>query len=173
MDGGAAAGARLGVARAGAIRARPSTTSSTISRCWQGCSGRTASHEGHAHYMLTLNAFLHLSVIDRWSRSQVQWSPHDGIVRATDVTRPLLDERRLTRRAYSLSALQHYAACPYRFLLSAVYRLAPAEEPEPLQRMDPLTRGEPLPCDSDAVLPQPGGGRPPADSRLPPRCGTR
>jgi hypothetical protein len=96
---------------------------------------------GHAHYLLKLNPFLRLSVIDRWSRSQRQWSPHDGIVRTTDVTRPLLDERRLTRRAYSLSALQHYAACPYRFLLSAVYRLAPAEEPEPLQRMDPLTRG--------------------------------
>jgi hypothetical protein len=101
--------------------------------------GKSAA--GHAHYLLKLNPFLRLSVIDRWSRSQLQWSPHDGIVRATDVTRPLLDERRLTRRAYSLSALQHYAACPYRFLMSAVYRLAPAEEPEPLQRMDPLTRG--------------------------------
>ena len=101
--------------------------------------GKSAA--GHAHYLLKLNPFLRRSVIDRWSRSQVQWSPDDGIVRATDVTRPLLDERRLTRRAYSLSALQHYAACPYRFLLSAVYRLAPAEEPEPLQRMDPLTRG--------------------------------
>jgi hypothetical protein len=101
--------------------------------------GKSAS--GHAHYLLKLNPFLRLSVIDRWSRSQAQWSPHDGIVRTTDATRPLLEERRLTRRAYSLTALQHYAACPYRFLLSAVYRLAPAEEPEPLQRMDPLTRG--------------------------------
>ena len=68
--------------------------------------GKSAA--GHAHYLLKLN-FLRLSVIDRWSRSQN--GPHDGIVRATDVTRPLLDERRLTRRAYSLSALQHYAAC--------------------------------------------------------------
>jgi CRISPR/Cas system-associated exonuclease Cas4 (RecB family) len=40
-----------------------------------------------------------------------------------------------------LSALQKFANCPYQFLLSAIYRLEPAEEPEPLQRLDPLTRG--------------------------------
>jgi ATP-dependent helicase/DNAse subunit B len=40
-----------------------------------------------------------------------------------------------------VSALQQYAACPYRFFLSAAYRLVPLEEPEPLQRMDPLTKG--------------------------------
>lgn len=100
-----------------------------------------ASAAGHAHYLLKLNVHLRRAVIDRWSRSTKQWSPHDGIMRTTDVTRPLLAARRLTERPYSLSALQHYAACPYRFLLSAIYRLAPAEEPEPLQRMDPLTRG--------------------------------
>jgi CRISPR/Cas system-associated exonuclease Cas4 (RecB family) len=37
--------------------------------------------------------------------------------------------------------LQNYAYCPYRFLLSALYHLAPLEEPEPLDRMDPLTKG--------------------------------
>jgi RecB family exonuclease len=40
-----------------------------------------------------------------------------------------------------VSALQRYATCPYQFLLSAIYRLAPAEEAAPLQHMDPLTRG--------------------------------
>jgi ATP-dependent helicase/DNAse subunit B len=40
-----------------------------------------------------------------------------------------------------LSALQRFASCPYQFLLSAIYRLGPNEEPEALQRLDPLTRG--------------------------------
>ena len=44
-------------------------------------------------------------------------------------------------RPYSVSALQNYAYCPYRFLLSALYHLEPLEEPEPLERMDPLTKG--------------------------------
>ena len=57
------------------------------------------------------------------------------------LTRSLLDSQRLGERAYSLSALQKFSACPYQFLLSAIYRLQPAEEPEPLQKLDPLTRG--------------------------------
>ena len=53
----------------------------------------------------------------------------------------MLAAQRLTARPYSLSALQRFSACPYQFLLAAVYRLQPLEQPEPLQRMDPLTRG--------------------------------
>ena len=52
-----------------------------------------------------------------------------------------LAAQRLGARPYSLSALQHYASCPYRFLLSAIYRLAPREDAIPLQRLDPLTKG--------------------------------
>mgnify|MGYP003694764521 CR=1 FL=1 len=48
---------------------------------------------------------------------------------------------RLGARRYSLSALQKYANCPYQFLLSTIHRLRPAEDLEPLHRMDPLTRG--------------------------------
>jgi CRISPR/Cas system-associated exonuclease Cas4 (RecB family) len=40
-----------------------------------------------------------------------------------------------------LSALQQFADCPYRFLLSAIHRLEPFETPQPLQRLDPLTKG--------------------------------
>jgi ATP-dependent helicase/DNAse subunit B len=40
-----------------------------------------------------------------------------------------------------LSALQKFSACPYQFVLGAIYRLEPAEQPQPLQRLDPLTRG--------------------------------
>ena len=62
-------------------------------------------------------------------------------MRVTDATRAYLQTQRLNARAYSVSALQKYATCPYQFFLSAAYRLAPLEEPEPLQRMDPLTKG--------------------------------
>src|SRR5439155_1641863 len=34
-----------------------------------------------------------------------------------------------------------YAACPYQFLLSAIYRLERPKDIEPLQKLDPLTRG--------------------------------
>jgi ATP-dependent helicase/nuclease subunit B len=97
--------------------------------------------KGHARYMLTLNDCLRRSVTERWARAEKRWSQFDGLVRTTDATRAYLQTQRLTARAYSVSALQKYAACPYQFFLSAAYRLAPLEEPEPLQRMDPLTRG--------------------------------
>lgn len=97
--------------------------------------------KGRARYMLTLNDCLRRSVTERWARAERRWSQFDGLVRITDATRAYLQTQRLNARAYSVSALQKYAACPYQFFLSAGYRLAPLEEPEPLQRMDPLTKG--------------------------------
>ncbi|MYN66428.1 MAG: PD-(D/E)XK nuclease family protein [Acidobacteria bacterium] len=101
----------------------------------------TGEVKGHAHYMLTLNECLKRSVTERWARARRVWSKFDGLVRVTDRTRPFLEGQRLTARPYSVSALQLYAACPYRFFLSAAYGLAPLKEAEPLQRMDPLTKG--------------------------------
>jgi CRISPR/Cas system-associated exonuclease Cas4 (RecB family) len=96
---------------------------------------------GHAHYMLRLNDALRRSVTARWARTRSKWLPQDGLVRAAPAIRPMLDSQRLGTRPYSLSALQRFATCPYQFVLAAVYRLEPNEEPEPLQRLDPLTRG--------------------------------
>jgi ATP-dependent helicase/nuclease subunit B len=97
--------------------------------------------KGHAHYMLRLNDYVRRSASERWARARAPWSPYDGLVRVTEATRPFLGSQRLTARPYSVSALQNYAYCPYRFLLSALYHLEPLEEPEPLERMDPLTKG--------------------------------
>lgn len=97
--------------------------------------------KGHAHYLLKLNECLRRSVIDRWARGDRRWSVHDGLIRVSAQTKSALAERRLTKKSYSLSALQRFSACPYQFLLSAVYKLQPFEQPEPLQRLDPLTRG--------------------------------
>ena len=96
---------------------------------------------GHAHYLLRLNDALRRSVTMRWARARSRWLPQDGIVRATPRIRRMLDAQRLTARPYSLSALQKFATCPYQFMLAAIYRLEPNEEPVPLQRLDPLTRG--------------------------------
>ena len=47
----------------------------------------------------------------------------------------------MSTRSYSPTALQNFAACPYRFFLQAIHRLEPREEPEAIETLDPLTRG--------------------------------
>src|SRR5262249_43093698 len=69
------------------------------------------------------------------------WSTSDGLIRVVPATEPAFAAHRLHKRPYSLSALQRFASCPYQFLLATIYRLEPWDEPEPLVRMDPLTRG--------------------------------
>ena len=100
-----------------------------------------AAVRGHAQYILKQNAALKRSVTDRWARAERRWSPYDGLTRPAPAIAPALAANRLTARTYSLSALQKFAHCPYQFLLSAVYRLQPAQQPQPLQRLDPLTKG--------------------------------
>ena len=96
---------------------------------------------GRARYMLDLNPALRRSVSERWARGQRRWSPFDGLIRVTDATREPLASHRLRTRPYSLSALQKFSTCPYQFLLSAIFRLQPFEQPVALQRLDPLTKG--------------------------------
>jgi CRISPR/Cas system-associated exonuclease Cas4 (RecB family) len=100
-----------------------------------------AAVRGHAQYMLRLNQALRRSVTERWARAERKWSQFDGLTRVTPAIESALQAQRLGARRYSLSALQRFAVCPYQFLLGAVYRLEPAEQPVPLQRLDPLTRG--------------------------------
>jgi CRISPR/Cas system-associated exonuclease Cas4 (RecB family) len=96
---------------------------------------------GRAQYILQLNESLQRSVRERFMRAKKTWSHWDGITKATDRLAPILGAQRLGARRYSLSALQKYSVCPYQFLLSAIYRIRPADDLEPLQRLDPLTRG--------------------------------
>ena len=97
--------------------------------------------KGHAHYMLRLNDCVRRSASERWARARQPWSFYDGLIRVTEANKSFLQSQRLTARPYSVSALQNYASCPYRFLMSAIYRFEALEEPEPLERMDPLTKG--------------------------------
>ena len=124
------------------IRRWRSTISSTISPSCASCCRRTAAKvRGHAHYLLRLNDYLKRSVTARWGTRALAV---DAVRRRHAGQQPHEADARLAaawRSAYSLSALQKFASCPYQFLLSAIYRLEPAEEPEPLQKLDPLTRG--------------------------------
>ena len=53
----------------------------------------------------------------------------------------ILEGYRLGQHAYSTSALQQFAMCPYRFALRGDPRLQAADQPAALQRMDPAIRG--------------------------------
>ncbi len=97
---------------------------------------------GRARYLLILNDCLARSLRARWYRCRPEWRSADGLVEPTEAIRPALEAARLTARAYSVGALQHFAECPYRFLLLAVHRLEPRDEPAPLEHLDPITRGE-------------------------------
>ncbi len=96
---------------------------------------------GRARYLLDLNERLARSLRGRWARWRPKFTPADGLVRIAEGTREALAAARLDARAYSPSALQRFAVCPYQFYLSAICRLAPREEIAPLERLDPLTRG--------------------------------
>ncbi len=100
-----------------------------------------ARARGRARYLYELSPHLQRSLTGRWARWQRRWHVSDGLIQTTAGTAPGLARQRLGARPYSLSALQRFADCPYQFQLSAIYRLAPLEQPAPLQRLDPLTRG--------------------------------
>jgi len=96
---------------------------------------------GRARYLLELNDCLARSLRTRWARWHRPFRPADGLVGVTDGTRATLAAARLDARAYSASALQKFAACPYQFFLSAICRLEPRQEVAPIIELDPATRG--------------------------------
>jgi RecB family exonuclease len=96
---------------------------------------------GRARYLLELNDALARSLRTRWARWRGRFTPADGLVRVADGTRATLDGARLAARAYSASALQKFAACPYQFFLSAICRLEPRPEVASVVELDPATRG--------------------------------
>ncbi len=100
-----------------------------------------AEARGRGRYLLDLNDRLARSLRTRWARWRQSFTPADGLVRLADGTREVLLASRPSARAYSVSALQRFAVCPYQFYLSAICRLTPRDEIAPLERLDPATRG--------------------------------
>jgi CRISPR/Cas system-associated exonuclease Cas4 (RecB family) len=97
---------------------------------------------GTATYLLHTNAHLARALRARARRWIRRWTPADGLVEPDELGRAAIAAHALERRPFSATALQHFAACPYRFFLYAVHRLEPREEPVRLEAMDPLTRGD-------------------------------
>jgi RecB family exonuclease len=97
---------------------------------------------GAARYLLSASETLQRSLKTRWYRwESPKWSDADGVVDADAATIEALGRHRPKKRPYSATALQQFAACPYRFLLYAIHRLESRPEAVALERLDPLTRG--------------------------------
>ena len=86
---------------------------------------------GAMQYLVELNPHLGRSLRARYARWELRyWDKVDGLTRPSPDAAALLKALALTERPYSPSALQHFAACPYRMganwasSLEAAMRLA-------------------------------------------------
>ena len=75
----------------------------------------------------------------RWEVPRWTWA--DGLVQLSERAAEALAEQSPGARPYSATALQHFAACPYRFYLQAIQGLRPREAPLGIEALDPLQRG--------------------------------
>ena len=100
-----------------------------------------AGLKGSARYLMETNPALGRSLRSRGRRWRNRWCCADGLVDPDEATLAVLQRHRFSERSYSPSALQQFAACPYRFLLHAIFQFRPREAAVPLEQMDPLTRG--------------------------------
>ena len=73
----------------------------------------------------------------RWELTR--FNPADGLVQPRAEGLQALAKHSLTARSYSATALQHFATCPYRFLLYTVHKLQVREEPVFAEYIDPLS----------------------------------
>ncbi len=96
---------------------------------------------GTARYLLGANAHLGRALRFRARRWWPRWMTADGLVQPGASAAEALLPHRLSARSFSATALEHYAACPYRFFLQAIHHLAPREVPEAIDEMSPLQRG--------------------------------
>jgi RecB family exonuclease len=97
---------------------------------------------GAGAYLTKVNRNLVESLRARHRKWKDKWSFNDGLVVHDVHELQVLEKHRLTAKAYSASALQQFAMCPYRFALRAIFELHPAERPDRIERMDPILRGE-------------------------------
>ena len=100
-----------------------------------------AAVRGHANYLLQLHPHLGRALRARKARWRRPWTAADGMWKPTGDVLALLQQHSLRLRPYSASALERFAACPYRFYLSAILRLTAREEPERIEAIDRRTRG--------------------------------
>jgi RecB family exonuclease len=100
-----------------------------------------ADVRGAARYLMSANPHLARTLRARFARWSEKWTRADGLVHPSDAAKTILAAHRPDARAYSATALEQLAACPYRFYLRAIVRLEPREVPEALEELDPRERG--------------------------------
>lgn len=100
-----------------------------------------ATSVGAAAYLLSANPHLARALRARARRWRKGWSFSDGLIDPDAEALAALARHKIGARAYSPTALESFAVCPYRFLLQAIHQLKPREEIEALDVLDPLTRG--------------------------------
>ncbi|WP_437577768.1 PD-(D/E)XK nuclease family protein [Sorangium sp. So ce887] len=96
---------------------------------------------GTARYLLGANPHLARALRFRARRWIPGWTSADGLFKPIAEAREALAKHAFGRRSFSPTALQHFAACPYRFFLYAVHKLAPRPAPAAIEELDPLQRG--------------------------------
>ncbi|MDD9939437.1 MAG: PD-(D/E)XK nuclease family protein [Myxococcales bacterium] len=97
---------------------------------------------GAARYLLAANEHLARALRFRARRWELRkFTPADGLVDPGPETLRVLAQHATHLRAYSATALQSYARCPYRFLLHAIIGLRAAEPAQAIEHLDPGQRG--------------------------------
>jgi ATP-dependent helicase/nuclease subunit B len=106
-------------------------------------SGRKSEAEGAARYLVTENRTLGRALQARARRWRAEWRNVDGLVDPSAEARAVLAARyqELQRRGFSVTALEKFAACPYRFYLATVVGLRPRDTVKQVEELDPPTRG--------------------------------
>ena len=105
--------------------------------------GALKDADGAAHYLLTSSARLRRALQFRARRWRPEWRYVDGLVEPNGFAREALSARhaRLTERGFAVTALEKYAACPYRFYLSTVVGLSARKVSSAIEELDAPTRG--------------------------------
>jgi ATP-dependent helicase/nuclease subunit B len=96
---------------------------------------------GAVRYLVSANPHLARALRARFSRWDEKWTRADGLVNPEERTKALLLEHHPRARAYSATALEQLAACPYRFYLRSIVGLTPNDPPEAIDELDPRERG--------------------------------
>lgn len=100
------------------------------------------SVKGRGRYLVLTNPHLARALRARYSRWQTSaWTVSDGFVKPGAAGRAALEPHQPSARPFSPTSLEQYAACPYRFYLSAIARLSPLEIPGELEELGPLEKG--------------------------------
>ncbi len=105
--------------------------------------GGTREQRGALRYLMEADPRLARALRFRARRWHHKWSNVDGFVNPSERAAQALAERveQLAARGFAVTALERYAACPYRFFLATIVGLRPRETAVEVEELDPATRG--------------------------------